>query len=282
MSLSANPLCPTFGAEIAGVNLTTLDDGTFAEIERLWHEHGLLLFRDQSLNEDDLVSFSKRFGDLEIHVRREYLSPEHEEILYVSNIKKDDGTPLGILAANEVGWHYDQIYLPRPALGSFLHGVVLPGSGGETSFADMAAVYDALSPEMRRVIDDRRAVQSYEAFNRAYSVPTDDKQKKRTPDLDHPLVRTHPYTGRRAVYACPGMTTEIIGLPADESRAVLDELFAFSVRPEFVYTHNWRLGDGVLWDNARTMHQRGPFPSGAERLMKRTTILPPPALAVPV
>ena len=186
------------------------------------------------------------------------------------------------MATSEVGWHYDQIYLPRPALGSFLYGVVLPGSGGETSFADTAAVYEALSPALRRAIDGRRAVQSYEAFNRAYSVPTDDTQKQRTPDLDHPLVRIHPYTGRRSVYACPGMTTQIIGLPDDESRAVLDELFAFSVRPEFVYTHHWRLGDGILWDNARTMHQRGSFPSGAERLMKRTTILPPPDLAVPV
>lgn len=131
------------------------------------------------------------------------------------------------------------------------------------------------------MIDGRNAVQSYEAFNRAYSVPTDKKQTKQTPDVEHPIVRTHPITGRKALYICPGMTTQIVGMPADESQSLLDELFEWTVRPEFVYSHKWQAGDGVMWDNACTMHRREPFDESQQRLMKRTTILPPADLAVP-
>ena len=125
-------------------------------------------------------------------------------------------------------------------------------------------------------------MQSYEVFNRAYSVPTNTVQKRKTPDIDHPIVRRHPITGKPALYICPGMTTEILGLPAAESRALLDQLFEWIVRPEFVYSHRWQLGDCLLWDNACTMHKRDPFDATQKRLMKRTTILPPEELAVPV
>jgi taurine dioxygenase len=128
----------------------------------------------------------------------------------------------------------------------------------------------------------RKAVQSYEAFNNQYSVPTNSDQKKRTPDIEQPVIRTHPISGRKALYICPGMTTQIVGLPEDESRDLLDYLFDWSVKPEFVYNHNWAHGDALLWDNAATMHRREPFDGDEERLMKRTTILPPADLAVPV
>lgn len=281
MAISIRPLAPTFGAEVMGVDLAAFDDpATVQEVRELWWRHGLLLFRGQSLTEAQQVAANRHFGELEIHVRREYLSREHPELIMISNIK-ENGRPIGILSDTEVGWHYDQIYLPRPAVGSMLYSVIIPPEGGETSFADMTAAYARLPEATKKRIDGRLAVQSYEAFNRAYSVPTNEEQRRRTPDIEHPLVRTHPITGRKALYICPGMTTRIVGLHDDESRALLDELFAWSVRPEFVYTHHWRLGDAVLWDNACTMHRREPFDGNHPRLMKRTTILPPANLAVP-
>ena len=272
----------TFGAEILDFLISSgasTEDST--AIKTLWAEHKLLLFRHQTLDESTLVNFSQLFGALEIHVRTEYLSPNHPEILYVSNIKKN-GQKVGILADTEVGWHYDQIYLPRPAVGSLLMAHTLPPEGGNTEFADMTTAYEELPESVKKRLHNARAVQSYEAFNRAYSVPTNREQKKKSPDIEHPIVRTHPITGRRALYLCPGMTTEIVGWDPGESRAMLDYLFEWSIQPRYVYSHVWQPGDALLWDNACTMHRRDPFDQNHERLMKRTTILPPPELAVPV
>ncbi len=281
MAFGTKPLGKTFGAEVSGVDLSMpLDAKAAQEVRDLWLAHELLLFRGQKLEEKNLVEFSRNFGPLEIHLRREYLSPENPEVLYVSNLKKE-GRPIGILADTEVGWHYDQIYLPRPAVGSLLYSVIIPPDRGATSFADMSAAYAALPERTKERIEGRKAVQSYEAFNRSYSVPTSDEQRRKTPDIEHPLVRTHPYTGRKALYICPGMTTRIAQLDENESADLLAELFAWATQPRFVYTHTWQLGDALLWDNACTMHRREPFDGTQQRLMKRTTILPDPAVAAP-
>ncbi len=279
--LTTRSLSSSFGAEVSGIDLSK-DISAIDQmvIKDLWAEHQLLLFRGQSMEETDLVRTSRYLGDLEIHIRREYLSDENPEVLLVSNIKKD-GRPVGILSDTEVGWHYDQIYLPRPAVGSMLMAVKLPSSGGQTSFADMTAAYETLPDDVKAKIDGAKAVQSYEAFNAQFSVATNKTQKKLSPDIEQPLVRTHPISGRKALYICPGMTTQIVGMDANESADILDYLFAWSVRSEFVYTHNWQIGDVLLWDNASTMHRREPFDGNDERLMKRTTILPPEDLAVP-
>lgn len=282
MTFSTRPLGTTFGAEVSGIDLAMPVDAKAAgALRALWQTHALLLFRAQQLAEKDLVAFSRNFGPLEIHLRREYLSPENPEILYVSNLKKD-GRPIGILADTEVGWHYDQIYLPRPAVGSLLYSVIIPQDRGATSFADMSAAYAALPEGTKRRIEGRKAVQSYAAFNRVYSVPTSEEQRKKSPDIEHPLVRTHPYTGKKALYICPGMTIRVVGLGEQESADLLAELFEWATQPRFVYTHTWKLGDALLWDNACTMHRREPFDGTQQRLMKRTTILPDPAVAVPV
>lgn len=274
-------LAPTFGAQVAGLSIARdCSEHQVSTVRDLWHKHKLLLFRDQTVDEDALVGFSGQFGELETHVRTEYLSEENPQILYVSNIKRD-GKPIGILADTEVGWHYDQIYLQRPAVGSLLCAVTLPPTGGNTWFADMAAAYEALPAQMKDKLEGLRAIQSYEAFNAAYSVPTSEEQKKRSPDIDQPVVRTHPFSGVRSLYLCPGMTTRIVGLSENDSRETLDFLFAWSVRPEFVYCHEWRDGDCLMWDNACTMHRRDPFDQDHLRLMKRTTILPPADRAIP-
>ena len=278
---ATRPLSKSFGVEVLGFQLSGTPSGEdIIAIRKLWAEHKLLLFRGQSFDEAALVAFSRRFGDLEIHVREEYLSPEHPEVLYVSNIERD-GRRIGILSDNEVGWHYDQIYLPKPAVGSLLMADTLPPEGGNTEFADMCAAWEALPTGTRAKLDGCLANQSYEAFNSTYSVPTNNKQKARSPDIHHPIVRTHPVTNRKALYLCPGMTTEIVGWDATESEEMLEFLFEWTTRPEFVYSHQWQPGDAVMWDNACTMHRRDPFDPQHERLMKRTTILPPPDLAVP-
>lgn len=278
---STRPLGQSFGAEVLGFQLSATPSGEdIIAIRKMWAEHKLLLFRGQSFDEAALVAFSRQFGDLEIHVREEYLSPEHPEVLYVSNIERD-GRRIGILSDNEVGWHYDQIYLPKPAVGSLLKADTLPPEGGNTEFADMCAAWEALPAETRAKLDGCLANQSYEAFNSTYSVPTNNTQKARSPDIHHPIVRTHPVTNRKALYLCPGMTTEIVGWDAAESAEMLEFLFEWTTRPEFVYSHQWQPGDALMWDNACTMHRRDPFDPQHERLMKRTTILPPPDLAVP-
>ncbi len=281
MAIRALPLTAQFGAEVLGTRIAANPSPELiSQLRAMWVQHKILLIRGPLPAESDLVSFSRALGQLEIHVRTEFLSPDNPELLYVSNIKRD-GKPIGILSDNEVGWHYDQIYLPRPAVGSLLCAVTIPPTGGRTHFSDMSRAWELLPAELKQKIEGRRAVQSYEAFNSAYSVPTNDSQKKRTPDIEQPIVRTHPITGRKALYICPGMTTRVVGLSDEDSRSVLDALFAWIVRDEFVYSHEWRVGDCLLWDNACTMHKRDPFDSQYERLMKRTTILPPEHLAVP-
>ena len=157
----------------------------------------------------------------------------------------------------------------------------LPPEGGNTEFADMCAAWDALPEETQTRLDGCLANQSYEAFNKAYSVPTNKKQKALSPDIQHPIVRTHPVTHRKALYLCPGMTTEIVGWDPEKSAEMLEFLFDWTTRPEFVYSHSWQSGDALMWDNACTMHRRDPFDPKHARLMKRTTILPPADLAVP-
>lgn len=270
-----------FGVEVIGIDLARDHDAATVDALRwLWADHGLLLFRDQSLEERDIVDFSGLFGDLEIHVREEYLSPDHPELLIVSNLKKN-GEPIGILSDHEVGWHHDQIYRERPAVGSLLYSVKIPTSGGNTSFCNQAAAYAALPDDRKSALEGLRAMHSYAYFNKQWSEPTNDKQTAMTPDITHPLIRTHPITGQKAIYADPGLTIGIEGAPEDESTALLQELYDWCLQPQFMYDHEWRLGDALMWDNASTMHRRGDFDPAAERLMKRTTILPPADLAVP-
>ena len=150
---ATRPLSPSFGAEVLSFRLSGAPKGEdIAEIRALWAEHKLLLFRNQSFDETALVGFSGAFGELEIHVREEYLSPEHPEILYVSNIVRE-GRRIGILSDSEVGWHYDQIYLPKPAVGSLLMADTLPPEGGNTEFADMCAAWEALPEATREKLD---------------------------------------------------------------------------------------------------------------------------------
>jgi len=281
--ITIRPLTPNFGGEVVGLDYSQLEDeGVTRRLEYLWLRHSLLLFRGlDAEDEENLVRLSRVFGQLEIHGRTEYLSPKTPELLYVSNIRKGDRA-IGILGDGEAGWHHDQSYLPRPAMGSLLAAHTVPAQGGNTSFADMAGAYEALPQSMKGRIEGLTALHSYAHFNAQYSEPANENQRKRQTDVVHPVVRQHPLTGRKALYVSPGVTVRIVGIPEDESAALLRELHAWATRPEFVYEHRWSIGDGVLWDNACTIHRREPFDPEQRRLMKRTTIRPPESLAVPV
>ena len=279
--VETRPLTATFGVEYLDVKLRAdMADDTFADVERLWYDNGIALFRGQTFTEIDIIGFCRRLGDLEIHVRQEYLDPDFPELLQVSN-KMEAGREVGILKDKELGWHHDQSYMTEPAIGSMLCAFQLPAWGGDTYFANLADAYEALPETVKVRLDGLRAVHSYEYFNGTWSVPTNENQANRTPPVLQPVVRTHPITGRKGIYVDPAMVPLIDGLPEDESRDLLDELFDWIVRPEFVYRHQWQPGDAILWDNASTMHRRDAFDPASTRLMKRTTIRPRPELAVP-
>lgn len=280
MTIETRPL-KNIGVEVLGVDMAAQQDpATVDRLKKIWAEHGIVLFRGQTLDEPGLVAFSACFGDLEIHVRQEYLSRDHPEILMISNIKKD-GEAVGILSDREVGWHHDQIYQAKPALGSLLYAVTIPPSGGNTAFCSLQDAYDALPDDRKQALDGLKGIQSYAYFNRQWSEPTSKEQTRQTPDVVHPLIRTHPVTGRKAIYADPAMTAGIEGMEQDEAQDLLQSLYDWCLRPQFIYDHEWRLGDAVMWDNASTIHRRGEFDPSSERLMKRTTILPPPEHAAP-
>jgi len=281
MALETRALADRFGVEYLNVELREdMDDMDFAEVERLWYENGITLFRGQTFQETDIIGFCRRLGTLEIHVRAEYLDPAFPELLQVSNIV-ENGREVGILKDQELGWHHDQSYMKEPAIGSMLCAFQLPDWGGDTYFANLAAAYDALPAAMKAQLEGLKAVHSYAYFNGTWSVPTNDQQTDRTPPVLQPVVRTHPVTGRKAIYVDPAMVPLIDGVPEAESQALLDELFDWIVRPEFVYRHQWQAGDAILWDNAATIHRRDAFDPESVRLMKRTTIRPRPDRAVP-
>lgn len=283
MMITATNLTHTdFAAKISGVSLDDVHlEGVQRRLQYLWGKHQVLVFEGLDTDgEERLAGLSKVFGRLEIHSRTEYLSPKTPELLYVSNMKEGE-RKIGVLGDGEAGWHTDQTYRPTPALGSLLAAVIVPPAGGHTWFADMYRAYDALSDSMKQRLEGLRAVQSYEHFNNQYSEPANRKQVTDGTVQHHPVIRVHPITGRKAIYATRSTVPELVGLSPADSQALIDALYEHCFKPEFLYEHAWKPGDGVLWDNACVMHRRDTWDPQYPRLMKRTTIRPPEDLAVP-
>jgi taurine dioxygenase len=196
------------------------------------------------------------------------------EIGLISNLKDGQARPIGGLGDGELQWHSDQSYIMKPATGAALYAVELPPEGGKTSWVDLAGAYAGLPDKLKRLVEGRHGVFSYvkrlagyQGVDRVIS----SEAKRKTPPVLHPLVHTHP-TGRKALYLDSTTTIGIAGMDAASGAALLDEIYSFATRPEFVYRHKWRVGDVVMWDNGSTMHRREPFDPTARRLMKRTTI----------
>jgi alpha-ketoglutarate-dependent taurine dioxygenase len=276
MPIEKRALDDSFACEIIGLRLwEPVDDRTVDQLRELWARHPVLVFRRQALSEHELARFSTRFGPLERVVRTEWASTIVPEVGLISNLKDAQARPIGGLGDGELQWHSDQSYMMNPATGAMLYAVELPAEGGATFWVDLCTAYAGLPDRLKRIVDGRRAVFSYVKRLAGYQgidrVISEEAQRK-TPPVLHPLVHTHPATGQKALYLDSTTTVGVEGMDADSGAALLDEIYAFATRPEFVYRHRWEIGDVVMWDNGFTMHRREPFDPAARRLMKRTTI----------
>ena len=272
------PFDAPVGAEIVGLDIAEpINAADFQRIHRAHLDHHVLVFRDQRITPAQHIDFSRRFGPLEIHVLHQFQLKNHPEILIVSNIK-ENGEPIGLGDAG-VYWHSDISYKPKPSLGSLLHAQELPREGGDTLFADQHLAWEALSPALQQRILPLKAEHSYLAKYEELRAKNPWRPKLSQAQIDQvapavqPVVRTHPETGRKALFVSEHFTTRIVGLPQDESDALLAELFAHSVKPEFVYRHAWAPHDLVFWDNRSLMHLAAGTPDHLRRRLNRTTVV---------
>jgi taurine dioxygenase len=276
MPLETRPLDNGFAHEVVGLRLwEALEDITVDRLRELWARHPVLVIRRQALSERELAEFSALFGPLERVVRTEWASPVVPEVGLISNLKDGQAQPIGGLGDGELQWHSDQSYMINPATGAALYGVELPSEGGTTSWVDLAAAHAELPDRLKRLVEGRHGVFSYVKRLAGYQgvdQVISSEAKRKTPPVLHPLIHTHPVTGRRALYLDSTTTIGIAGMDDASGSAILDEIYSYATRSEFVYRHDWQIGDVVMWDNGSTMHRREPFDPTARRLMKRTTI----------
>ena len=276
--LLIRPFDAPCGAEVLGLDLNeALDAATFARIHQAHLDHHVLVFRGQGgITPQQQVAFSAHFGPLQRHVLSSFALPGHADVLIVSNIL-EGGKPIGLGDAGAY-WHSDLSYKPQPSLGSMLLAREIPPEGGDTLFANQHLALDQLPAAVRQAITGRRAEHWYlckyaelQARN-PWRPDLTPEQVAAVPPVEHPIIRRHPETGRDALFVSEHFTPRICGLPEDESRALLDELFALSTQPQLVWRHRWQDGDMVFWDNRSVMHLAGGTPDHLRRLMHRTTI----------
>jgi taurine dioxygenase len=269
--LELHPITPHIGIELGGVDLARpIDDDALATIRAAWLGHTILLVREQAhLRPEDLIAFARRFGELDEHDQPQYCLAGYPEIALVSNVKEGDR----YVGAPKAGrqWHSDAQYLRRPPSGSLLWAKEVPPHEGNTCFANMVTAYRALDLAMRERIADLwinfSRVRAYSLYH-PERPPLTDQEKSRLPDVQHPLVRTHPETAEKALYVGGeqhGGT--VVGLPEAEGETLMRELRDFATQPRFVYEHRWQVGDLVLWDNRSTMHCALPFDEALHRRM---------------
>ncbi|AYM97819.1 taurine dioxygenase [Acidovorax sp. 62] len=271
------PLGDVLGAEVIGLDLSRpLAAEDFARIHRAHLEHHVLVFRDQHITPAQQVDFSRRFGPLQIHVLSQFALAGHPEILIISNIK-EHGQPIGLGDAGHF-WHSDLSYVEKPSLGSMLHAQELPAEGGDTLFANQHLAWDRLPEHLKTAVQGLRAEHTYlaryeelRARNPWRPALTQEQIDKVRPVV-HPVVRTHPENGRKALFVSEHFTTRIVGIPEDESRDLLGQLFAHSTQPALQYRHAWQPGDMVFWDNRSVTHLAAGTPEHLRRKLYRTTI----------
>ena len=274
MPVDVRQLSPSLGAEITGVDLAgPLSDDDFARIRQAHLDHCVVVFPDQHLTPVEHIAFSRRFGELHIHMLDQYLMDGHPELLVLSNVKRN-GRAIGIEDAGRY-WHSDVTYEEVPLLGSLLYGVEVPPQGGDTWFANMYAAYDALDGETKARLAELRAVHRYNIDRKRRqrgAITITEDQAARIRDVTHPVVRSHPETGRKALYVNPGFTIAIEGMADAEGAALLAELFDHMDDPAFHYRHVWRQRDLVFWDNRCVMHRATDYDPVHTRHMLRTTV----------
>lgn len=277
VTFDIRPVAPTLGVEIVGLDLSRpLEPATVDALAAALDEHLVLVFRDQTLGDADLVRYSAAFGRLDkapITEQGRLHAPGFEEVYVISNVT-EQGRPIGALGAGESAWHADMTYLEEPPFGSCLYALEVPEEGGDTGFISMHAAYDALPEDLRRRVDGltlkHDSTTNSGGYLRQGFAPPDDVSA--SPGTIHPLVIDNPRNGRRALLLGRRLNAHIPGLPVAESEALLDAIWGAAVRPELAWHHRWRVGDLVMWDNRWTMHRRDPFPDHQRRRMHRTQI----------
>jgi taurine dioxygenase len=269
------PLSKHVGAEIAGVDLARpLPDHVFRQIDDAYNRHSVLVFRDQKLTPEQQIAFSRRFGDLEISPRTQFALPGYPEILVLSNII-ENGKPIGNADAGRT-WHTDMSYTRTPPRGSLLYAREIPIKDGrplgDTVFASAAAAFESLPEERRRGLIGLRAIHRAGAKKYAPGSKLAEAVKD-MPDVEHPVIRTHPATGRKAIYVRDGECVGIVGMADGQSLPLIKELSEMIPRERFCYRHSWRLGDLLMWDNSMTQHLAiADYKLPLRRLMHRVTV----------
>jgi taurine dioxygenase len=286
MAIEVHPFDAGLGADIAGVDirqpLSTIDRD---QILAAWHNHCVVRFRGQPMTDDEHMAFTRNFGELEYAaealvertygvksdtVNRQGVPPQ---IAVISNIV-ENGKAIGALGSGEAFCHTDSSFVEIPPAGSFLRSIEIPPTGGATYFLNMYSAYETLPAELRQRIDGLQAVHamthsSSGAPRKGFETITDVSQ---VPGPSHPLVRTHPDTGRKCLFLGRRLNAYICGLTVAESEALLDELWAHATQERFTWRQDWQVGDLIIWDNRCAMHRRDPFDPSARRLMHRTQV----------
>ena len=255
MTFEICPLSDVIGAEVVGLDVSRpLDNDTFAKVHRAHLDHLVLVFRDQTLSPQQQINFSKLFGPLDRHPADDAVVPGYPDILIVST-KRKNGDYVGVPDGGPM-WHSDLAYKKKTALGSMLYGIDIPDKGGNTGFANMYKAYDALPKELKDTIEGKRGFYLAGRSNaeRSFKRGLSQEQIDKTPGNMHPIIRTHPETGKKCIFANPQHTLAIEGMVEEESTEILSAIFKHSAQDEFVYSHQWRKGDLTFWDNRCAQH----------------------------
>lgn len=283
--MKIKPSGQTLGATVTGIDLTHgLSDADLRTLLRALGQHGVLCLPDQTIDTPAFAAFAKRFGDLEVNVANLYHEPDFPEIMILSNMMSSGGKPLGLNDAGQ-GWHTDMSYSNDIALANILHAQEVPvrngRSVGETQFRNMHAAYEELPDEVKHKIEGRTATHDFEKFwevmrQRPGSrrAKLTEEQKRKKPPVSQPLVRVHPLTGRKVLYANPGYTMWIDGMDRDESDPLVEYLFRHQERADFLYAHHWAVGDVLIWDNIGTVHNAiADYLPDEHRYMRRAQVM---------
>jgi alpha-ketoglutarate-dependent 2,4-dichlorophenoxyacetate dioxygenase len=279
MALALRPLHARFGVEVLDVDVTRVDDDTFKEIAEAFDDHSVLLFRGQRLSDQEQIAFSERFGPLESTIRSIASQPgTPPPISNISNVDAEDrliprDDKRSLYHAGNRMWHSDSSFKRIPALASLLSAREVPSEGGETEYASMRVAYDLLPPEDQRILEGKVAVHSFTYSRGLVSAGLfEPEHAAQVPPVRQALVRANPANGRKAFYV-GSHACEIVGMSTDAARALIHRLVAAATRPELVYTHRWRVGDLVMWDNRCMLHRGRPWDEGRfRRVMHRTTV----------
>lgn len=279
MTLTVNNLDAPLGAEVGGIDLSKpLQPDDVEAIEGIWRERLVVVFHDQKLSDPQLIAFSKNFGELDPPGPNPYGQPflkDHPELNVISNVV-ENGKPMGNLGDGEAVWHADMTYVEVPPKAAMLHSLEVPPpeAGGSTYFANMFAAYETLPPDLKRAAAGKIAVHdastnSAGMLRKGYEEVTDVRQ---TVGAHHPLIRTEPTTGRKALFLGRRPNAYVVGLEVAESEALLNALWAHATQPGFTMCHRWKVGDLLMWNNLSVLHRRDPFDPNTRRIMHRSQI----------